>query len=59
MIRKIEMFEMMCLGSTCGIRRVDRIRNSLIRERWRCELSVEKCVEMVMSCGKGGGVKIG
>ena len=37
---KIEVFEMMCLESICGIRRVDRVRNSLIRERCGCELSV-------------------
>ena len=30
--RKIEVFEMMCLGNICGIRRVDRVRNA-IRER--------------------------
>ena len=30
--RKIEVFEMMCLRNICGIRRVDRVRNSIIRE---------------------------
>ena len=41
--RKIEVFEIMCLRNVCGIRRVDRIRNSLIRER--CELSVLERME--------------
>ena len=31
--RKIELFEMMCLRNICGIRRVDRMRNTIIRER--------------------------
>ena len=30
--RKIEVFEMMCLRNICGIRRVDRVRNAIIRE---------------------------
>ena len=30
--RKIEVFEMMCLGNICGIRKVDRVRNVIIRE---------------------------
>ena len=36
---KIEIFEMMCLRNICGIRRVDRVRNTTIRERCGCELS--------------------
>ena len=31
--RKIEVFEMMCLRNICGLRRVNRVRNALIRER--------------------------
>ena len=30
--RKIEVFEMMCLRNIYGIRRVDRVRNAIIRE---------------------------
>ena len=30
--RKIGVFEMMCLRNKCGIRRVDRVRNAIIRE---------------------------
>ena len=40
--RKIEVFEMMCLRNICDIRRVDRVRNAVIRERCGCELSVLK-----------------
>ena len=40
--RKIEVFEMMCLRNIIGIRRVDRVRNAIIRERCGCELSVLK-----------------
>ena len=43
--RKIEVFEMMCLGNICGIRRVDRVRNTIIRERCGCELSVLERIE--------------
>ena len=42
---KIEVFEMMCLRKICGIRRVDRARNAIIRERCRCELSVLERIE--------------
>ena len=38
--RKIELFEVMCLRNICGIRRLDRVRNAIIRERWGCELGV-------------------
>ena len=38
--RKIEIFEMTCLRNICGIGRADRLRNSLITERYGCELSV-------------------
>ena len=38
--RKIEVFEMMCLRNICGIRRLDRVRNGIIRERCVCELSL-------------------
>ena len=30
--RRIELFEMMCLRNICGIRRVERVRNAIIRE---------------------------
>ena len=43
--RKIEAFEMMCLRNICGIRRVDSVRNEIIRERCGCELSVLKRIE--------------
>ena len=43
--RKIEVFEMMCLRNICGIRRVDRVRNTIIRERCGCELSVLERIE--------------
>ena len=32
---KIEVFEVMCLRYICSIRRVDRVRNSLVRKRER------------------------
>ena len=38
--RKIEVFKMMCLRNICGIRRINRVRNSLIREQSESELSV-------------------
>ena len=46
--RKIEVFEMMCLRNICGIRRADRVRNSIIRERCGCELSVLEIIESNM-----------
>ena len=33
--RKTEVFEMMCLRNICGIRRVGRVRNAIMRERER------------------------
>ena len=30
--RNIEVFEMVCLKNICGIRRVGRVRNAIIRE---------------------------
>ena len=30
--KKIEVFEVMCLRSICGMRRVDRVRNNNQRE---------------------------
>ena len=41
----IEVFEMMYLRNICGIRIVDRVRNAIKRERWRCELSVLEIIE--------------
>ena len=43
--RKIKVFEMMCLRNICGIRRVDRVRNAIIRERCGCELSLLERIE--------------
>ena len=43
--RKIDIFEMMCLRNICGIRRVDRVRNAIIRERCGCELSLLERIE--------------
>ena len=42
---KIELFELMCLRNICGIRGVDRVRKSLIRERCWYELSVLERIE--------------
>ena len=36
---------MMCLRNICGIKKVDRVRNAIIRERCGCELSVLKRIE--------------
>ena len=41
--RKIEVFEMMCLRNICGIRRVDKVRNAVIR--YGCELSLLERIE--------------
>ena len=43
--RHIEVFEMMCLSNICGVRRVDRVRNAITRERCECELSVLERIE--------------
>ena len=51
--RKIEVFEMMCLRMICGIRRVDRVRNPLIRERCGSELSVLERIERNVLSGLG------
>ena len=40
--RKIEVFEMICLRNICGIR---QMRNTIIRERCGCELSVLERIE--------------
>ena len=36
---------MMCLKNICGVRRVDRVRNTLVRERCGCELIVLERIE--------------
>ena len=36
---------MMFWRNISGIRRVDRVRNAIIRERWRCDLSVLEKIE--------------
>ena len=58
--KKIEVFEMMCLNNIRAIRRVHRVRNSLLRERclweWsvleRIKRSVLKCFEHVERTGE-------
>ena len=37
---KLEEFKKKCERNLCSIRRVDRVRKSLIREGYECELSV-------------------
>ena len=39
---------MMCLRYICGIKRVDRVRNSLIREKRACELNVLESIKRNM-----------
>ena len=54
--RKVELFEMKCVRNICGIRGVDRVRNTIIRERCRCELSVLERIERnVLKCFKHVG----
>ena len=49
--RKIEVFEMMCLRNICGVRRVDRVRNAIIRKRCGCELNaLERIERNVLKC---------
>ena len=43
--KEIEVIEMMCLRNIRDKRRVDSVRNSLIRERFGCELSVLERIE--------------
>ena len=43
--KNIEAFERMCLRNICSIRRMDKVRKSLIRERCGCELSVLERIE--------------
>ena len=33
------------MSNICGVKRVDRVRNSLIRERCGCELNVLEIIE--------------
>ena len=40
-----EVLEKMCLRSICDIRRVNGVRNAIIRERCGCELSVLERIE--------------
>ena len=44
-MRKLGVFEMMCLRNICGLRRVNRVRNALIRERCGCKLRVLERIE--------------
>ena len=55
--RRGERFEVMCLRNICGIRRVDRGINAMIREG--CELSVLERIErnvfkLVREYGRNG-----
>ena len=51
---RIEVFEMMCLRNICGLRRVGRVRNIIIRERCGCELSVlERIEKNMLKIGSG------
>ena len=47
-MRKIEIFEMLCLRNICDIRRVDSVRNAIINESCGCELSVLERIERNM-----------
>ena len=49
--RKIEVSELKCPRNICGIRRVVRVRNSLIRERCGCKLSILERNETNVSKG--------
>ena len=57
----------MCVRNICGTRRVNRVRNAIIRERCGCELcvlerierNVLNCVKLVRVCGKNGRLKVG
>ena len=46
--RNIEVFEMMCLRNICGLRKMDRVRNAIKREKFGCELSVKERIERKM-----------
>ena len=43
--KKVEVSEMMYLRNIFGTRRVDRVRNGIIRENCGCELSVLERIE--------------
>ena len=47
--RKVKLFEIMCLRSIWGVKRMGRLRNTLIRERYLCELSVLERIERIIS----------
>ena len=51
--RKIEVLEMMYLRNTCGIRRVDRVRSSLIRVRSGCEMAILERIERFVLTNSG------
>ena len=42
---RLEVVEMKCLRSICGLRRVDRVRNEEIRRRCQMEVSISERVE--------------
>ena len=47
---RLEVVEMKCLTSICGLRRVDRVRNEEIRRRCQMEVSISERVEQKMCC---------
>ena len=55
---KMEVFQMICMRSICDIRKVDRVRNTLVRKKCGCILSVLEyfleLVKMIRACGKNG-----
>ena len=61
--RKIQVLEILCLRNICGITRVDRVRNVVIRARCRsvdCSgRNSEERVKMVRACRKNERGKVG
>ena len=57
--RKTEVLGIVCLRNIYGIRRVDRVRNSLITEQWGCELSALERMERNVSIWFGHVERMG
>ena len=58
-LRKLNVFEMGCLMSMCGMTFWNRVRNEEVRRRAHIEKQLsdsldQKCVEMVWRCRKKG-----
>ena len=51
--RKIAVVKVMCLRNMCGIRRVDGVRNAIVRERCGCKLNVLERIERNVLKGFG------